>query len=47
MGAYFTFRVSRRAGSAYLDKKFKKSRSNEIPEAVSSGGEPERWRPRR
>ncbi len=26
VGAYFTFRVARRAGSAYLDKKFKKSR---------------------
>lgn len=25
VGAYFTFRISRRAGSAYLDKKFKKS----------------------
>ncbi len=25
LGAYFTFRVSRRAGSAYLDAKFKKS----------------------
>ena len=26
IGAYFTFRVARRAGSAYLDQKFKKSR---------------------
>jgi membrane protein YqaA with SNARE-associated domain len=26
LGAYFTFRVARRAGSAYLDKKFKKGR---------------------
>ncbi len=26
VGAYFTFRVARRAGSAYLDKKFKKGR---------------------
>jgi membrane protein YqaA with SNARE-associated domain len=25
LGAYFTFRISRRAGSAYLDTKFKKS----------------------
>lgn len=25
LGAYFTFRISRRAGSAYLDRKFKKS----------------------
>ena len=26
LGAYFTFRVARHAGSAYLDKKFKKSK---------------------
>lgn len=26
LGAYFTFRLARRAGSAYLDKKFKKGR---------------------
>ena len=26
IGAYLTFRIARRAGSAYLDKKFKKSR---------------------
>ncbi len=26
IGAFFTFRLARRAGSAYLDKKFKKSR---------------------
>jgi|SRR5579862_382623 len=26
LGAYFTFRIARRAGSAYLDKKFKKGR---------------------
>jgi membrane protein YqaA with SNARE-associated domain len=26
LGAFFTFRVARRAGSAYLDKKFKKSK---------------------
>jgi membrane protein YqaA with SNARE-associated domain len=26
LGAYFTFRVARRAGSAYLDRKFKKGR---------------------
>jgi len=26
IGAYFTFRLARKAGSAYLDKKFKKSR---------------------
>ncbi len=26
LGAYFTFRVARRAGSAYLDKKFKKTK---------------------
>ena len=26
LGAYFTFRVARRAGSAYLDKKFRKGR---------------------
>src|SRR6201998_644439 len=26
LGAYFTFRVARRAGSTYLDKKFKKGR---------------------
>jgi membrane protein YqaA with SNARE-associated domain len=26
VGAYFTFRLARRAGSAYLDKKFKKGR---------------------
>src|SRR5579862_578983 len=26
IGAYFTFRLARKAGSEYLDKKFKKSR---------------------
>src|ERR1700681_1313024 len=26
IGAYFTFRVARQAGSAYLDKKFKKGK---------------------
>jgi membrane protein YqaA with SNARE-associated domain len=26
LGAYFTFRIARRAGSVYLDRKFKKSR---------------------
>lgn len=26
LGAYFTFRIARKAGSAYLDKKFKKGR---------------------
>src|SRR5258708_2062726 len=30
IGAYFTFRLARKAGSAYLDKKFKKGKVSKL-----------------
>ena len=38
LGAYITFRIARRAGAAYLDRKFKKSKIVEVPKAFQEVG---------